>query len=106
MKAAALRLVHRNESRPFLWAAALLFALTLACSGSGRPGAASQAATTPDSPAGSTRAEAATGPATAPEEVRGRGSAGSTSREVETAQNNGVIDTGGLPTVVFVDADG
>ena len=63
------------------------------------PSSALQGATSPSSvtPSVSASPEAA---------VVGRGSAGPDSREVQAPQSNNVVDTGGLPTVVFVDADG
>ena len=45
-------------------------------------------------------------PGAALDNVVGRGSAGPEERELAVPQNDGVVDTGGLPTVVFVDADG
>jgi hypothetical protein len=39
-------------------------------------------------------------------EVVGRGSAGPTEREQPAPVNEGIIQTQGLPTIVFVDADG
>jgi hypothetical protein len=39
-------------------------------------------------------------------DVAGRGSAGGTPREQDAPGARGVLDTGGVATVVFVDADG
>ena len=101
------------------WLALLLtctigLAMAAACSGESagdgtllEPSVQKGAPTVSAADAGTTGPNATQQPSAPPEErVVGLGSAGPDSRDVQVPRSNDVIDTGGLPTVVFVDADG
>ena len=95
-----------------LLSAVLTLAIVVACfgqtTGDGtRPEAAVQPDAAPVPPQeGGPSEPTAVAPSASLGESVGRGSAGPDSREVQAPRSNDVVDTGGLPTVVFVDADG